>query len=87
MRYRVNIDTYFGYNEGTFDADSGNKAKYKMYNYLFTGKQRISFKEFLRIFNPTAKRVTDDALKTWCEYGDAYGRTTRLVYIGMMKEG
>ena len=86
MRYRVRIETYFGYNEGTFDADSGNKAKYMMYNYLFTGKQRISFGQFLDYFRPTAVKVEDDALKTWCEYGNVFGYPNHLDYIGMMKE-
>lgn len=83
MRYRVTIDTYFGYNEGTFDADNQNKAKYMMYKYL---DAKISFKEFLEIFRPTAKRVEDDALKTWCEYGNVFGHPNHLDYIGMMKE-
>lgn len=83
MRYRVQIETYFGYIEGTFDADNQNKAKYIMFKYL---KPMLSFKEYLAIFRPTAKRVEDDALKTWCEYGNRYGYSDRLVYIGMMKE-
>lgn len=83
MRYRVRIDTYFGFNEGTFDADNQNKAKYMMYKYL---KAKLSFGEFLYIFKPTAYRVEDDALKTWCEYTCVYGKSDHLDYIGMMKE-
>lgn len=83
-RYRVSIETYFGYNEGTFDAENANKAKYKMFKYLF--KKSFPFKEFLRIFNPQAKKVADDALMTWCEYGNPYGYQHNLSVIDMMKK-
>ena len=83
-RYRVSIETYFGYNEGTFDAESKSKAVYKMYKYLFTKK--LPFKEFLEIFRPTAEKVADDALMTWCEYGSTYGFRHNLSCIDMMKK-
>lgn len=44
------------------------------------------FKEFLRIFNPQAKKVADDALMTWCEYGNPYGYQHNLSVIDMMKK-
>ena len=82
-RYKVSIETYFGYNEGTFDAETKSKAVYKMYKYLF--KKPFSFKEFLIIFNPRAEQVADDALMTWCEYGSTYGFRNNLSCIDMMK--
>lgn len=84
-RYKVRIETYFGYNEGTFDAESKSKAVYKMYKYLF--KKPFTFKEFLEIFNPRAEKVADDSLLTWCEYGNIYGFRNNLSFIGMMKRG
>lgn len=83
-RYRVSIETYFGYNEGTFDAETKSKAVYKMYKYLF--KNSFPFTEFLRIFNPKAEKVPDDALMTWCEYGSTYGYRHNLSCIDMMKK-
>lgn len=83
-RYRVSIETYFGYNEGTFDAETKNKAIYKMYKYLF--KKSFPFKEFLKIFRPKAVKVADDALMTWCEYGSICGFPHNLSFIDMMKK-
>lgn len=82
-RYKVSVESYFGYNEGTFDAESKSKAVYKMYKYLF--KKSFPFKNFLEMFNPRAEQVADDALMTWCEYGNIYGFRHNLSCIDMMK--
>lgn len=84
-RYRVSIETYFGRNEGTFNADNANKAKYMMYKYVTPPTTHFKFHDFLRIFAPTAERVDDNALMTWKEYGSIYGYPENLSYIGAMK--
>lgn len=83
-RYRVSIETYYGYTEGTFDAETKSKAVYKMFKYCF--KKPFKFKEFLEIFRPTAEKVADNALMTYREYGNAYGSPHDLRYIDMMKK-
>ena len=60
-RYRVRIDTYLGYNEYTYDAETKAKAIYKTYKYQF---KMIKFKKFLMIFNPSAVKVNNNALMT-----------------------
>lgn len=84
-RYRVRIQTYFGHNEGTFNADNANKAKYMMYKYVLKPPRHLKFGDFLSIFMPTTERVDDNALMTWKEYGSIYGYPDNLSYIGAMK--
>lgn len=82
-RYRVSIETYYGYDEGTFDAETKSKAVYKMYQYLY--KKPFTFGEFLRIFRPFAEKVANDAEMTYCSYGNVYGFRNNLRYIDKMK--